>query len=229
MARTLCYKVSWNVVQCSARCTTCIWVLLWNFNGGKWNQLKFIQQQKAKSHLQVGKMMTETINILFVIRSERNVRTSSMQDGDIAGLLWTDAKRRWTGRWQIYQHLPQRRQRDTGLPCLLFHAAEVSRASLSHLMYITMPYYMPPVLWHCWLGVRKSVRPVKIEWWGVGVVICLERGADCLHMLQLMPLHPRTPSSLALSKTTLVLPFWYRITYVVLETRPLNGCYSTSS
>jgi len=36
------------------------------------------------------------------------------------------------------------------------------------------------VLWHCWLGVRKSIRPVNIEWWGVSVVICLERGADCL-------------------------------------------------
>jgi len=27
----------------------------------------------------------------------------------------------------------------------------------------------------------------KLEWWGSGVVICLERGAD-LHMAQLMPL-----------------------------------------
>ena len=27
----------------------------------------------------------------------------------------------------------------------------------------------------------------KTEWWGAGVVICLERGAD-LHMAQLMPL-----------------------------------------
>jgi len=27
----------------------------------------------------------------------------------------------------------------------------------------------------------------KIEWWGAGMVICLERGAD-LHMAQLMPL-----------------------------------------
>jgi len=26
-----------------------------------------------------------------------------------------------------------------------------------------------------------------LEWWGAGVVICLERGAD-LHMAQLMPL-----------------------------------------
>jgi len=27
----------------------------------------------------------------------------------------------------------------------------------------------------------------KTEWWGAGMVICLERGAD-LHMAQLMPL-----------------------------------------
>jgi len=43
-------------------------------------------------------------------------------------------------------------------------------------------------------------------------------------MVQLMPLHPQTPSSLASSKSRLVLPFWYRLTQVVLEKRPLNGC-----
>ena len=32
-----------------------------------------------------------------------------------------------------------------------------------------------------------GIRPVKSEWWGVGVVICLERGAD-LRMARLMPL-----------------------------------------
>jgi len=37
------------------------------------------------------------------------------------------------------------------------------------------------------LGGRKVIRPVKTEWWGAGVVICLERGAE-LHMTQLMPL-----------------------------------------
>jgi len=42
------------------------------------------------------------------------------------------------------------------------------------------------VLWCCCLGGRKGIRPVK-NWWGAGVVICLERGAD-LHMVQLMPL-----------------------------------------
>jgi len=42
------------------------------------------------------------------------------------------------------------------------------------------------------LGDRKGIRPVKNEWWGVGVVVCLERGAD-LHMAQLMPLVPAYP------------------------------------
>jgi len=45
---------------------------------------------------------------------------------------------------------------------------------------------IPSVLWHCWLGSRKGIRPVKKQWWGAGVVISLERGAD-LHMAQLMP------------------------------------------
>ena len=40
------------------------------------------------------------------------------------------------------------------------------------------------------------------------VVICLVRGADCLHMVQLMPQHPKTPSSLASIKTKLVLSFF---------------------
>ena len=43
------------------------------------------------------------------------------------------------------------------------------------------------MLWCCWLGGRKSIRPVKKQWWGAGVVVCLEQGAD-LHMVQLMPL-----------------------------------------
>jgi len=52
------------------------------------------------------------------------------------------------------------------------------------------------------------------------MVICLERGAD-LHMAQLIPL-PLT--SLASVKSRLVLPFWYRLTQVVPDKGPLNGC-----
>ena len=49
------------------------------------------------------------------------------------------------------------------------------------------------------------------------MVICLERGADCFHKVQLMPLHPKTPSAFALCESRLVLPFWYWLTQVVLE------------
>jgi len=38
-----------------------------------------------------------------------------------------------------------------------------------------------------------AIQPVKTEWWGASVVICLERDAD-LHIAQLMPL-PLTVSS----------------------------------
>ena len=38
----------------------------------------------------------------------------------------------------------------------------------------------------------KGIRPVKKEWWGAGMVICLQRGAD-LHMAWLM-LSPLTVS-----------------------------------
>jgi len=63
--------------------------------------------------------------------------------------------------------------------------------------------------------------PIWHEWWGAGVVICLERCAD-LHMAQLMPL-PLTVS--CFSKIQIVfLPFWYWLTCVVPDKGPLNVC-----
>jgi len=47
-------------------------------------------------------------------------------------------------------------------------------------------------------------------------------------MVQLMPQHPKTPSYLASFKSRLLLPFWYRLTQVVLEKRPLNSSSSSS-
>ena len=75
--------------------------------------------------------------------------------------------------------------------------------------------FLPPVLWRCWLGGMKGIWPVKTEWSGTGVVICLERGAD-LHTAQLMPM--------PLTVSRLVLPFWYRLTRVVLDKGLLNAC-----
>ena len=51
---------------------------------------------------------------------------------------------------------------------------------------LTIATFLPSVLWRCWLGGRKGIRLVKTEWWGAGVVICPDQGAD-LHMAQLMP------------------------------------------
>ena len=52
------------------------------------------------------------------------------------------------------------------------------------------------------------------------MVICLERGAD-LHMAQPMPLLLAVS---CFSKIQIGLPFWYRLTRVVPEKGPLNGC-----
>jgi len=73
--------------------------------------------------------------------------------------------------------------------------------------------YLPSVLWHCRLGIRKNI---ETEWWGVDVVICLEHGTDCLHVVQLMPVHPKACHLLArlnpdwfwLSCTGLSRLFW---------------------
>jgi len=55
---------------------------------------------------------------------------------------------------------------------------------------------------------RQEGHPAckKTEWWGAGVVICLERGAD-LHMAQLMPLPPTVScfSKIQIGFTFLVL------------------------
>ena len=78
------------------------------------------------------------------------------------------------------------------------------------------------VLWRCWLGGRKGIRPVKTEWWGVGVVICWSEVQTCSCI---WPSWCRWHSlSLASVKSRLVLPFWYRLTWVVPEKGPLNGC-----
>ena len=85
---------------------------------------------------------------------------------------------------------------------------------------------LPSVLWHCWLGGRKGIEPVKTEWWGTGMVICMEQGAnDCIWSSS-CHCHPIVSCS---GKIQNGLPFWCRLTQVVLEKRPLNGCSSSSS
>ena len=81
---------------------------------------------------------------------------------------------------------------------------------------VSVVYNLPSVLWHCWLGGRKGIRPVKDEWWGTGMVSVWSKMQTCVwpswcHCHSL---------SLASVKSRLVLllkPFWYRLTRVVLE------------
>ena len=84
----------------------------------------------------------------------------------------------------------------------------------------TLILEIPSVHWHCWLGGRKGIRPVKNWVVGAGVVICLEQGAD-LHMVQLIPLPLNVSCS---SKIQIGLPFWYRLTRIVPDKGPLNVC-----
>ena len=79
---------------------------------------------------------------------------------------------------------------------------------------------IPSVLWHCWLGSRKGIRPVKnsggvLAWLSVWreVQTCIWPSWCHCHSL-----------SLASVKSRLVLPFWYWLNRVVQEKGLLTGC-----
>ena len=77
------------------------------------------------------------------------------------------------------------------------------------------------MLWRCWLGGRKGIRPVKklsggaLAWLSIWseMQTCIWSSWCHCHAL-----------SLASVESRLVLPFWYRLTRVVPEKGPLNGC-----
>ena len=59
-----------------------------------------------------------------------------------------------------------------GHPVLCLHYVAITfPATLCDLRTLHISILMPSVLWRCWLGFRKSIWPVKIEWRGVGVVM----------------------------------------------------------
>ena len=82
------------------------------------------------------------------------------------------------------------------------------------------------VLWRCWLGGRKGIRPVKKQSGGVlawlsvwsNVQTCIWPNWCHCHSL-----------SLASVKSRSVLPFWCWLTWVVPEKGPLNGCVCVMS
>jgi len=68
---------------------------------------------------------------------------------------------------------------------------------------------------------RQEGHPAckKTEWWGAGMVICMEQGAD-LHMAQLMPL-PLNVS--CFSKIQIIFTFLVPAYQVVLDKGIING------
>jgi len=75
------------------------------------------------------------------------------------------------------------RQSETGR----HHIASVSSCDCDFTVCVCM-YVVAFSAWTLLVGWQEG-HPVckKLEWWGTGMVICLERGAD-LHKAQLMPL-----------------------------------------
>jgi len=77
-----------------------------------------------------------------------------------------------------------------------------------YFFYLVL-YELPSVLWQCWLGIGKSIQPVKkfseevLAW----LSVCREVQMICIR------------SSKCYCPT-----FWCQLTQVVLEKRPLNGC-----
>ena len=81
----------------------------------------------------------------------------------------------------------------------------------------------PSVLWRCWLGGRKGIRPVKKL--SCGVLAWLSVWSEVQTCIWPSWCHCHCHSlSLPSVKSKLVLPFWYRFTWVVPEKGPLNGC-----
>ena len=71
---------------------------------------------------------------------------------------------------------------------------------------------VPSVLWRCCLVSRKGIRTVKTEWWGTGVVMYWVKVQICLW--------PSWCHCHSLSQDFFylpVLPFWCRLTRVVLD------------
>ena len=83
--------------------------------------------------------------------------------------------------------------------------------------------YLPSVLWRCWLGGRKGIWPVKNRMVGCwrGYLSGATSKLAYSPAAQMMPL-PLTVSCFSKLKSKLVLPFWYRLTWVVPEKGPLK-------
>ena len=113
--------------------------------------------------------------------------------------------------------------------CLVFWDLHINEWSL----YFASDSVLPSLLWHCWLGIRKSIRPVKLSdemlmWLRVWREVQIGERCRLFVYGPADATESQTPSSLVSFKSRLVLPFWYWLTQVVPEKRPLNVCSGSS-
>ena len=114
---------------------------------------------------------------------------------------------------------------DLTIYCVLLYCGAIYKICVPQLLKLVHFSFhwknVPSVLWHCWLGGRKGIRPVKklssevLVWLSVWseVQTCILPSRCHCHSL-----------SLASVKSRLVLPFRYRLTRVVPDKGLLNGC-----
>jgi len=81
-----------------------------------------------------------------------------------------------------------------------------------YLLLLLFSTLMLSVLWRCWLGGRKGGVLAWLSVWSE-VQTCIWPSWCQCHSL-----------SLGSVKSRLISPFWYRLTRIVLDKWPLNGC-----
>ena len=89
------------------------------------------------------------------------------------------------------------------------------------LLVVGLERVVPSVLWHCWLGGRKGIRPVKN--WAVGCWCGLSVWSEVQTCIWSSWCHCHSLSLVSV-KSRLVLPFWYRLTWVVPAVRRVCVC-----
>ena len=136
------------------------WLGQWTHNSAAW--MRFLAVSLLCSNLR-------QVVYTYVLLSPSSI------NGQVSFLIGKGSDAVWLGRQKVTTGLVQ----NTG-SCRQVCELMVPRRSLMitglplPLLFLSVLWYnLPSVLWHCWLGITKSIRSVKIEWWGVDVVICL--------------------------------------------------------
>ena len=111
-----------------------------------------------------------------------------------------------------------------GIPVFCHYSLSLPLLFLAIYIYLAqcfVLFHSPSVLWRCWLGGRKGIRPVKKL--SGGVLVWLSVWSEVQTCIWPSWCHCHS-LSLASVKSRFFSPFWYRLTRVVPDKGPLNGC-----